>query len=135
MRWECTTVLRVEAVADTGQRGLGFSYCSAAAADIMREMLAPAIVGCDALNTGMALDRMVAAVRNIGRPGVAATAISAVDIALWDLEARAADLPLWRLLGARRTEVPIYGSGGFTSYSMAELADQLGAWAVQAFRV
>ncbi len=68
---------------------------------------------------------MVGAVRNAGRPGIAATAISAVDVALWDLKARLAGLPLARLLGQERDEVPIYGSGGFTSYSDDRLVEQL----------
>jgi L-alanine-DL-glutamate epimerase-like enolase superfamily enzyme len=74
---------------------------------------------------------MVAAVRNVGRPGVAATAISAVDVALWDLKARLAGQPLFRLLGPQRESVPIYGSGGFTTYTDHELTDQLGGWVQQ----
>ena len=59
---------------------------------------------------------MVAAIRNLGRPGISSMAIAAVDNALWDLKARILDLPLVSLLGQVRTAVPIYGSGGFTSY-------------------
>ena len=62
---------------------------------------------------------MTRAVRNLGRPGVAAMAISAVDVALWDLKARLLELPLARLLGAVHDAVPVYGSGGFTSYSLS----------------
>ena len=65
---------------------------------------------------------MVGAVRNIGRRGVCAIAISAVDVALWDLKARLLDVPLVHLLGSLRDDVPIYGSGGFTSYSIEQLA-------------
>jgi hypothetical protein len=65
----------------------------------------------------------------MGRPGIAATAISAVDAALWDLKARLLEIPLCTLLGATRDAVPIYGSGGFTSYSPARLEEQLGGWA------
>jgi L-alanine-DL-glutamate epimerase-like enolase superfamily enzyme len=67
-------------------------------------------------------------VRNLGREGLAATAISAVDAALYDLKARLLDLPLAKLLGSYRGSVPIYGSGGFTSYSDDELANQLSGW-------
>ena len=74
---------------------------------------------------------MVAAVRNVGRTGIAACAISAVDIALWDLAARLVDQPLFVRLGARRQQVPIYGSGGFTSYTNAQLSEQLGGWVQQ----
>ncbi|HYY87261.1 MAG TPA: hypothetical protein VFA49_00580, partial [Chloroflexota bacterium] len=143
-QWDATTVLVVEALADGGQRaftgasrrlsqserpcGLGFSYCAAAAAGVVAELLAPAVVGCSVDDVRAAWSRMVAAVRNIGRPGIAATAISAVDIAVWDLRAKLAGMPLFRLLGARREAVPIYASGGFTSYSDAELTDQLAGW-------
>jgi L-alanine-DL-glutamate epimerase-like enolase superfamily enzyme len=71
---------------------------------------------------------MVRAIRNLGRPGIASMAISAVDNALWDLKGRLLDVPLVRLLGDARTSVPVYGSGGFTSYSIAELTAQLRGW-------
>ena len=71
---------------------------------------------------------MARAVRNLGRPGVAAMAIRAVDVALWDLKARLLGLPLATLLGAVHEQVPIYGSGGFTSYTHERLADQLAGW-------
>lgn len=118
----------VEAVADAGRRGLGFSYASHAAATVIREMLAEVVVGHDVENVGAAWTAMVNTVRNAGRQGVAATAISAVDIALWDLKARVAGKPLFRLLGPHREAVPIYGSGGFTSYTEQELAQQLAGW-------
>ena len=60
-------------------------------------------------------------VRNLGREGVAATAISALDCALWDLKAKLLEVPLVRLLGAIRERVPIYGSGGFTTYTDTRL--------------
>src|SRR5581483_8076853 len=68
------------------------------------------------------------AVRNIGRSGIAACAISAVDTALWDLKARGLDVPLVRLLGAARTEVTVYGSGGVATYTEAELREQRSGW-------
>src|SRR5947209_1024370 len=71
---------------------------------------------------------MVRAIRNLGRPGVCSMAVAAVDGALWDLKARLLDLPLVSLLGAARTAVPVYGSGGFTSYSVAHLQKQLAGW-------
>jgi L-alanine-DL-glutamate epimerase-like enolase superfamily enzyme len=74
---------------------------------------------------------MVSRVRNLGRPGIASMAISAVDTALWDLKARLLNIPLVTLLGAVRKAVPIYGSGGFTSYSNQQLQEQLGSWVQQ----
>lgn len=74
---------------------------------------------------------MVHAIRNLGRPGICSMAISAVDVALWDLKARLLDVSLVTLLGAARDAVPVYGSGGFTSYSIAQLQAQLGGWVEQ----
>jgi L-alanine-DL-glutamate epimerase-like enolase superfamily enzyme len=59
---------------------------------------------------------------------VAATAISAVDIALWDLKARLLGQPLGGLLGLARQDVPVYGSGGFTSYDDTHTRQQLSEW-------
>ena len=71
---------------------------------------------------------MQLAVRNLGREGLAASAISAVDAALYDLKARILDVPLATMLGTYRDAIPIYGSGGFTTYSDDELKSQLGRW-------
>lgn len=111
--------------------GIGYTYSSPAAAVVIREHLARVVTGGDAMMTSTAWDRMVHAVRNIGRPGIAAAAISAVDNAMWDLRAKLLELPLVTVLGAVRTEIPIYGSGGFTSYSVAELRAQLSGWVEQ----
>jgi L-alanine-DL-glutamate epimerase-like enolase superfamily enzyme len=128
--WESTTVVVVEARAG-GQAGLGYSYTAGAAAALIGELLTDAVVGGDALSPPAAWQRMRAAVRNAGYPGVAASAISAVDIALWDLKARLLDVSLTSLLGCVRERVPVYGSGGFTSYSDRQLARQLAAWVRQ----
>ena len=129
--WDSTTMVTVEAISESGERGLGFSYTAAAAAGLIHDMLKAVVVGQPVDDVRATWARMVAAVRNVGRPGLAATAISAVDVALWDLKARAAKTALFELLGAQRREVPIYGSGGFTTYADGELADQLGGWVNQ----
>ena len=79
--------------------------------------LAPALLGpgC-AGHSKPAGRRWSLRVRNVGRPGIASCAISAIDVALWDLKAKQFDVPLVMLLGQARERVPIYGSGGFTSY-------------------
>src|SRR4051794_3630491 len=61
-------------------------------------------------------------------------AISAVDNALWDLKARLLGVSLLDLLGAVRDRAPVYGSGGFTSYSVEQLQRQLGGWAAEGFK-
>jgi L-alanine-DL-glutamate epimerase-like enolase superfamily enzyme len=125
--WDSTTIVVVE-VAAGGQMGLGYTYADASAARLVDRRLRTMIEGSDAMAVGAAWDAMIASVRNVGRPGIASTAISAVDAALWDLKARLLELPLVRVLGGARFSVPVYGSGGFTSYSLEELTDQLSGW-------
>lgn len=84
--------------------------------------------GRAALDVPGAWEAMVRAVRNDGRPGAVGYALSAVDVALWDLKARLLGLPLHRLLGAVRESVPVYGSGGFTTYDDARMVSQLTGW-------
>jgi L-alanine-DL-glutamate epimerase-like enolase superfamily enzyme len=127
LAWDATTVVVVEATAG-GVTGLGFTYGSRACATVIHEKLEDAVVGVDAMDVPGAWDRMVAEVRNVGRPGIASHAIAAVDTALWDLKARLMEMPLFRLLGAVRQEVPVYASGGFCSYPEERLAEQLGGW-------
>jgi L-alanine-DL-glutamate epimerase-like enolase superfamily enzyme len=125
--WNATTLIVVE-VAGGGKSGLGYTYSGASIVDLIGKTFAEKIKRMDALSPQAAYAVMERAVRNLGREGLAATAISAVDTALYDLKARLLDVPLVSLLGAYRTSVPIYGSGGFTTYSDRELAQQLGGW-------
>jgi len=127
LEWDRTTLIAAEVQAG-GETGLGYTYCHSAAVPLIARTLAPEIQGYDAFAIEEAWSAMVRVVRNIGWPGVAACAISAVDIALWDLKARLLDLPLAILLGPARTRVAVYGSGGFTSYSNEKLGDQLSGW-------
>ncbi|HEY3866655.1 MAG TPA: enolase C-terminal domain-like protein [Solirubrobacteraceae bacterium] len=130
LSWQATTVVVVKVRAGE-QVGLGYSYDAPAAAAVIRDTLADAVCGGDALSPGAAWERMRAAVRNIGRPGIASCAIAALDVALWDLKARLLGLPLAMLLGRVHERVPIYGSGGFTSYTDEQLERQLAGWAEQ----
>lgn len=124
--WDSTTIVVAE-VAAASSTGLGYSYADAAAVPFVRT-LAGAIDGRDAMDVPACWTAMVAALRNNGRPGIASAALSAVDAALWDLKGRLMKLPVLALLGTAREEVPAYGSGGFTSYSIDELQRQLGDW-------
>ncbi|MFB7909880.1 enolase C-terminal domain-like protein [Kitasatospora sp. NPDC056076] len=125
--WDAATMVLVHA-ASGATTGLGWTYGAAAAGEVIRRQLAPTVVGRCALDIPGCNEAMHRAVRNIGAPGLVAGATSAVDIALWDLKARLLDLPLVRLLGASRTHVPVYGSGGFTTYSTNMMERQLGDW-------
>jgi L-alanine-DL-glutamate epimerase-like enolase superfamily enzyme len=125
--WDSTTIVLVAARAgDTV--GHGYTYGDPAVAGVVEETLAGAVCGLDPMATERAWWAMAAEVRNLGRPGIASHAISAVDVALWDLKARLLDLPLFALLGAVRERVAIYGSGGFCSYAPDELRNQLAGW-------
>lgn len=130
LAWDSTTMVLAEATAG-GQRGIGFTYANVATARLIRDHLADVVVGKDALAVQDGWEAMVHTIRNLGRPGVASMAIAAVDGALWDLKAKLLGLPLVTLLGQVREAVPIYGSGGFTSYPLDRLRDQLGGWVAQ----
>jgi L-alanine-DL-glutamate epimerase-like enolase superfamily enzyme len=129
-QWDRTVLALVE-VAAGGATGIGYTYTDAATARFAHDHLAPLVTGRDALDVPAAWVAMWEAVRNLSRPGVAAMAVSAVDVALWDLKAKLLGLPVVRVLGAARDTAPVYGSGGFTSYSLGRLRDQLGGWAGQ----
>ena len=127
LAWDKTTMLLVTARAG-GEQGIGWSYTAAAAQSVVTDILAGVVTGCSALDLAGAAAAMARSVRNIGRAGIAAMAISAVDIALWDLKARLLGCPLTSLLGRVRDDVPVYGSGGFTSYDEEQTRRQLTGW-------
>lgn len=126
--WDHTDLTVVEIKAG-GQTGLGYTYGAGAVAEVIGDVLAPRLLAKDAFALPARYDEMLASVRNVGRPGIAAAAISAVDTALWDLKARLLEVPLVGLLGARRDSVAIYGSGGFTTFSNARTIRQFEYWA------
>ncbi len=125
--WDATTLVVVELDA-AGQTGLGYTYADASLVRLIKEHFREMVEGADAFAIGRLNEQLWASVRNLGRSGLAACAISAVDCALWDLKARLLNLPLARLLDARRQRIAVYGSGGFTSYDDARLREQLAAW-------
>jgi L-alanine-DL-glutamate epimerase-like enolase superfamily enzyme len=126
--WDSTGLVVVEVTAD-GMTGTGWTYGPAACADLVADVLAPLIMGSDALHVQRTWLEMVRGVRNDTRAGGAGYAISACDVALWDLKAKVLDLPLADLFGSVRRQVPVYGSGGFTTYSDERTVDQLRHWA------
>lgn len=127
LEWNSTTLVLVQSYA-AGKYGLGYTYANTATATLIRDLLSEVVKGQDAMAPTSSWNAMLSRTRNLGRPGIVSMAISAVDIALWDLKARLADLPLVTLLGAVRESVPVYGSGGFTSYSDRQLERQLAGW-------
>jgi L-alanine-DL-glutamate epimerase-like enolase superfamily enzyme len=126
--WDSTTLVVVN-VDGGGKTGLGYTYTHGSIVALIESTLKEVVAGTDAMDPPGAFAAMQRAVRNMGRQGLAATAISAVDAALWDLKAKLLEVPLCTLLGCVRKSVPIYGSGGFTTYSLDELKQQLTGWA------
>ncbi len=133
LTWNATTwvVVRVRPDDPELPTGLGWTYAPAAAAAVVRDLLAPVVTRRSALDVAASWEQMVRAVRNAGRPGLVSMALSAVDTALWDLQARLLGVPLHRLLGAVREAVPVYGSGGFTTFTDDVLGEQLRGWVEQ----
>jgi L-alanine-DL-glutamate epimerase-like enolase superfamily enzyme len=128
LTWSSTVIVIVTAQA--GQHtGIGYTYSDTSAARLVESTLAAAVTGLDALAPAAAWRAMQVQLRNAGKPGIGSMAVSAVDLALWDLKARLLGQPLYRVLPAFRDEVPVYGSGGFTNYPLARLAEQVGRWA------
>lgn len=130
LQWNSTALVLVHA-AGGNRVGLGYTYADTATATLIRDTLSKTVEGQNAMAPAASWNAMVGRTRNLGRPGIVSMAISAIDVALWDLKARLLDLPLSTLLGAVRDSVPVYGSGGFTSYSANQLQDQLASWVEQ----
>lgn len=127
LSWDATTVVLVEAVGG-GCTGVGWTYSTRGCQAVVEDVLAPVVVDRPVEDVPGSWSAMVRAIRNLGRPGVASAAVAAVDLALWDLKARCFEVPLCVLLGRVRDTVPVYGSGGFTTYDEATLRAQLDQW-------
>jgi L-alanine-DL-glutamate epimerase-like enolase superfamily enzyme len=132
LAWDSTTLVVVDAHGG-GDVGIGWTYSPAAAGALVSELLESAVRGVDALDVPRAYRSMQIALRNAGATGLGAMALSAVDIALWDLKARLLGMPLASLLGRAHDEIPLYGSGGFCSYTDEHLVEQLAGWRDEGF--
>jgi L-alanine-DL-glutamate epimerase-like enolase superfamily enzyme len=104
--WGSTTMVLVRARSGDVE-GIGWTYGPTACATVVRAELADLVVGRNAMDVAGSFQTMVRSVRNAGRGGIAGYAISAVDVALWDLKARVLGLPLHHLLGAVTNDVPV----------------------------
>ena len=126
--WTATTAVVAEVRAgDTV--GLGWTYSTKATAQVIDDHLRPVVIGAPANIVAVVHEHMRCACRNLGTRGLVGHAISAVDIALWDLKARLLDVPLVQLFGARPgASTPVYGSGGFTTLTDEQLQAQVQAW-------
>jgi L-alanine-DL-glutamate epimerase-like enolase superfamily enzyme len=128
LQWDATTAVTVTLTAG-GETGLGWTYSSAAASTVVHDHLAAAVESRGAYGIEAGWSAMHRACRNLGTRGLVAQAMSAVDIAWWDLKARLLGVPLAALLGRCRADVPVYGSGGFTTLTDRQLEEQVEWWA------
>lgn len=133
-RWNKTTLVVVHLKA-ADKLGFGYTYADTSTGALARTLITEVAQGRDALDIPSLWLALVGTVRNLGREGIAAMAISAIDNAAWDLKAKLLDVPLVSLLGRVRDAIPIYGSGGFTSYSDAQLQAQFEGWKQQGIRM
>lgn len=127
LEWDSTTMVIAD-VSAGGVNGLGYTYASRAVVLLIMDYLAPAITGVSASDIAAAMRRMQRATRNLGVTGQVAYAISAIDTALWDLKARLLGVSLAELMGTTKRAMPVYGSGGFTTYDEKAITSQIAAW-------
>lgn len=130
LSWNSTTLV-VARVQASGHEGLGYTYAHGSVADLIESRLAPVLLDRDPLETTRLWDDMILALRNLGRPGLVSCAVAAVDVALWDLKARLLGVSVVDALGRAHDTIPVYGSGGFTSYTVERLQEQLSGWVHQ----
>jgi D-arabinonate dehydratase len=129
----------VEIRTDAGIDGFGFNLglggdSGRSVAAYVNDELAPAAIGCDALAPAQVWQRLWGPNKARMRGGIGVWALSAVDIAVWDIVAKTARLPLHTILGGYRTDVPVYGSGGWLSLSDDELVGECEGFAAQGIR-
>ena len=130
LEWNSTTLVLVIITANNLE-GIGYTYSSSSTAKLIKDVFLPLVENKNAMNIPGLWFEMVHAIRNLGRPGICSTAIAAIDNALWDLKAKILNIPLSGLLGREKEKIPVYGSGGFTSYSIDQLQKQFSDWASQ----
>jgi L-alanine-DL-glutamate epimerase-like enolase superfamily enzyme len=121
---------------DQGPRGLGYSLVfggggAEAVHSYLETRLAPALIGEDPFAVEFLWEKMFRTDMGIKKQGVAAYALSALDIGLWDIAGKAAGLPLYKMWGAVRDRIPAYGSGGWSKYSERELIAEAERFAAQ----
>ena len=130
LSWTTSTLVLVEITA-AGKTGIGFTYADPATARLIEDKFAHLLINSDPMDIPGHWCKMFLSCRHLGISGIVSMAISAVDIALWDLKARILGLPLVSLLGQLREGIPVYASGGFTSYPIPRLQKQLSEWVSQ----
>jgi L-alanine-DL-glutamate epimerase-like enolase superfamily enzyme len=116
-------------IEDDGLVGIGYTFAfSREEAEAIRaamRYLTGALGDTDPRSTLECWQRMLRASNFTGSCGLAMLAVGAIDTALWDLKAKRASMPLFRLLGGARTAVPVYMTGGFLESSLDDIRDEV----------
>lgn len=118
----------VQLTTDQGLTGFGVTYNEVggeATKELIDKSIGPQIIGRSPFETEVIWQDMFQYLRGVGRKGLSFCALSAVDIALWDLKGKITGLPLFRMLGGNKTKIPVYASGGWTSYDDDELVAEM----------
>jgi D-arabinonate dehydratase len=112
---------------DEGISGIGYTYDVAGKAirEVINNTIAGVLLERDPFETETLWTDVMNLLRGVGRKGLVLCALSMVDIALWDIKGKALGMPLYKLLGGSETIIPVYGSGGWTSYTEAELIEEV----------
>lgn len=122
---------------DSGVTGeaylLAFHYSPRAIAGALRD-LEPMALGWDVSKTAEFIKHYEKESEYFGNNGVHRWALGSINIAMWDAHAKSLDVPIWKMLGAQHTRVPLYGSGGWLSYSIDELLDEVTRYVKRGFR-
>jgi len=128
----------VRVTTDQGLEGLGITYHEVggeATKALIERNMTPRLIGRDPFETEVIWADMTSYLRGVGRKGLMFCALSAIDIALWDLKGKITGLPLYRLLGGTERRVPVYASGGWTSYSDEQLVEEITGMVRQGYRM
>jgi L-alanine-DL-glutamate epimerase-like enolase superfamily enzyme len=132
-KWNSTTLVLCEVRAGE-EIGIGYTYGNKATAVLADELGQKCLNERSALDIPALYDSMLEQVRNDGSRGIASMAISALDVALWDLKAKLLNCSVVDLLGRAKSSVAVYGSGGFTTYCHEQLAKQLSEWVAEGLK-
>jgi len=121
---------------DAGLRGLGYSlaFNGGGAESVLTYLdtrLKPALIGEDPSFVERLWEKMFRVDMGVRKQGIAGYALSALDIGLWDIAGKAANLPLYKLWGACNDRIPAYGSGGWSKYSVDDLVAEAQKYARQ----
>ena len=130
------TVVRI--TTDQGLEGIGLTYHEVggeATRELILRNMTPRLIDRDPLEIEAIWQEFFHYLRGVGRKGLMYCALSAVDTALWDLKGKIVDLPLYKLLGGNKTKIPVYASGGWTSFSDDELVDEVKGMVARGYRM